>query len=62
MPDVFEVADRIHIHRLGRREAVVDPKVTSMADVVAVMTGATPGSEVASALAPDPTPEGAHEQ
>ena len=26
MPHVFEVADRIHIHRLGRRLAVVDPK------------------------------------
>ena len=26
MPHVFEVADRIHIHRLGRRIAVIDPK------------------------------------
>ncbi len=26
MPHVFEVADRIHIHRLGRRLTVVDPK------------------------------------
>ena len=26
MPHVFEVADRIHIHRLGRRIAVVTPK------------------------------------
>ncbi|TIW95382.1 MAG: sugar ABC transporter ATP-binding protein, partial [Mesorhizobium sp.] len=26
MPHVFEVADRIHIHRLGRRLAVIDPK------------------------------------
>ena len=25
MPHVFEVADRIHIHRLGRRLAVIDP-------------------------------------
>ena len=26
MPHVFEVADRIHIHRLGRRIAVIDPR------------------------------------
>ena len=26
MPHVFEIADRIHIHRLGRRAAVVDPE------------------------------------
>ena len=26
MPHVFEVADRIHIHRLGRRLTVIDPK------------------------------------
>ncbi|MDF2441922.1 MAG: fructose transport system ATP-binding protein [Subtercola sp.] len=48
MPEVFDVADRIHIHRMGRREAVVSPKTTSMSDVVAVMTGALPGSEVES--------------
>jgi fructose transport system ATP-binding protein len=40
MPDVFAIADRIHIHRLGRRAAVVDPKAMSMSDVVAIMTGA----------------------
>jgi fructose transport system ATP-binding protein len=40
MPHVFEVADRIHIHRLGRRIAVVDPKQVSMSDAVAIMTGA----------------------
>lgn len=40
MPHVFEVADRIHIHRLGRRAAVVDPKSRDMAEVVAMMTGA----------------------
>jgi fructose transport system ATP-binding protein len=60
MPEIFQVADRIHIHRLGRREAVVDPKVTSMQDVVAVMTGAMPGTEVASALRhPTPAERGA---
>ncbi|MGE0281081.1 MAG: ATP-binding cassette domain-containing protein [Rhizobiaceae bacterium] len=40
MPHVFEVADRIHIHRLGRRLCVVDPKAISMSDAVALMTGA----------------------
>lgn len=40
MPHVFEVADRIHIHRLGRRIAVIDPKEFSMSDAVAIMTGA----------------------
>jgi len=40
MPHVFEVADRIHVHRLGRRLRVVDPKLSTMAEVVAFMTGA----------------------
>ena len=40
MPHVFEVADRIHIHRLGRRIAVIRPSDYSMSDAVAIMTGA----------------------
>jgi len=40
MPHVFEVADRIHIARLGKRVAVVSPRDISMADAVAIMTGA----------------------
>jgi fructose transport system ATP-binding protein len=40
MPHVFDVSDRIHIHRLGRRVAVVSPQSHSMADAVAIMTGA----------------------
>jgi fructose transport system ATP-binding protein len=40
MPHVFELADRIHIHRLGRRLCVIDPKEYSMSDAVAMMTGA----------------------
>ncbi len=40
MPHVFEVADRIHIHRLGRRLCVIDPKEHTMSDAVAFMTGA----------------------
>jgi fructose transport system ATP-binding protein len=42
MPHVFEVADRIHVARLGRRAAVLNPKKISMSDTVAVMTGALP--------------------
>jgi fructose transport system ATP-binding protein len=40
MPHVFEVADRIHIHRLGRRAAVVTPASHTMGEAVAIMTGA----------------------
>lgn len=40
MPHVFEVADRIHIHRLGKRIAIINPKEFSMSDAVAIMTGA----------------------
>jgi fructose transport system ATP-binding protein len=51
MPHVFEVADRIHIARLGKRAAVVNPKHISMSDTVAVMTGAKSADEL---------PEAAH--
>ena len=37
---VFEVADRIHVHRLGKRLCVIDPKQHEMSDAVAYMTGA----------------------
>ena len=40
MPHVFEVADRVHVHRLGRRLTVIDPKDHTMSDAVAFMTGA----------------------
>jgi fructose transport system ATP-binding protein len=50
MPHVFEVADRIHINRLGRRLTVIDPKLHSMSDAVAMMTGA---------MAPPSMPEAA---
>ncbi|MEZ5872749.1 MAG: ATP-binding cassette domain-containing protein [Nitratireductor sp.] len=40
MPHVFEVCDRVHIHRLGKRLCVIDPKSYSMSDAVALMTGA----------------------
>lgn len=49
MPHVFEVADRIHVHRLGKRLCVIDPKDFSMSDAVSFMTGAR-----------EPPPELAH--
>jgi fructose transport system ATP-binding protein len=40
MPNVFELADRIHVQRLGARAAVISPKTSTMEDAVALMTGA----------------------
>jgi fructose transport system ATP-binding protein len=53
MPHVFEIADRIHIHRLGRRVALVRRQDITMPEVVGIMTGAieTAGSAVAEAQA-----------
>lgn len=56
MPHVFEVADRIHVQRLGARAACLNPAECSMADAVAVMTGArAPEDLPASAHAEGPT-------
>jgi fructose transport system ATP-binding protein len=46
MPHVFEIADRIHVQRLGKRAAVLNPKTISMSDTVAVMTGAMPVEKI----------------
>jgi fructose transport system ATP-binding protein len=40
MPDVFEVADRIQVQRLGRVAGVITPRTHTMEDAVAIMTGA----------------------
>lgn len=40
MPHVFEVADRVHIQRLGKRIAVVTPQTHTPQEAVAIMTGA----------------------
>jgi fructose transport system ATP-binding protein len=40
MPHVWEVADRIHIQRLGGRAGVVTPQTHDMGEGVAIMTGA----------------------
>jgi len=64
MPHVFEIADRIHIHRLGRRVAVVSPQTHTMHEVVGIMTGAVvhdlehPGDEHEDDKGPGATPAG----
>jgi fructose transport system ATP-binding protein len=52
MPQVFEVADRIHVQRLGHRAAVVTPQTHSMNDAVAIMTGALQVPENEQTLTP----------
>jgi fructose transport system ATP-binding protein len=47
MPQVFEVADRIHIQRLGRCAGVITPQGHTMEEAVAIMTGATTLESVA---------------
>ncbi len=47
MPQVFDLADRIHIQRLGKRVAVVKPGDCSMSDAVAIMTGALEAKDLA---------------
>ena len=50
MPQVFELADRIHIQRLGKRVAVVKPNECSMSDAVAIMTGALEAKNLAKSM------------
>jgi fructose transport system ATP-binding protein len=40
MPSVFELADRIHVQRLGRCMALIKPETHTMEQAVAIMTGA----------------------
>ena len=40
MPNVFEIADRIQVQRLGGSAGVITPQSHSMQDAVAIMTGA----------------------
>jgi fructose transport system ATP-binding protein len=47
MPHVFEIADRIHIQRLGRRATVITPQSHTMSEAVAIMTGAAEPPPVA---------------
>lgn len=59
MPQVFEVADRIHVQRLGARAAVVTPQSHSMNDAVAIMTGALKVDEKDQQLTPVRVPAAA---
>ncbi len=52
MPQVFQVADRIHVQRLGSRAAVINPATYSMNDAVAIMTGALKVEEKDQSLTP----------
>ncbi|MQA12181.1 MAG: ATP-binding cassette domain-containing protein [Pseudonocardiaceae bacterium] len=45
MPHVFEIADRVHVHRLGKRVAVASPREHTMNQVVGLLTGALVMSE-----------------
>jgi fructose transport system ATP-binding protein len=45
MPHVFEVADRIHIQRLGRCAGVITPQSHTMSEAVAIMTGPPRGGD-----------------
>lgn len=56
MPQVFELADRIHVQRLGRRAAVITPETHTMNDAVAIMTGALEVAEQDQTLGPIRTP------
>ena len=47
MPHVFEVADHIHVHRLGKRLCVIDSRDYIISDAVAFMTGANEAPEQA---------------
>ena len=40
MPHVFEIADRVHVARLGKRAAVLNPREISMSDTAVVMSAA----------------------
>jgi fructose transport system ATP-binding protein len=52
MPHIFEVADRIHIQRLGRRIASVQTGDVTMTEAVSLMTGARQPDENHDADAP----------
>ena len=56
MPQVFEIADRVHIQRLGRRVAVVEPHNFSASDAVAIMTGAMAGERLRPEFVSAPAP------
>jgi fructose transport system ATP-binding protein len=60
MPNVFEVADRIHIQRLGRGIGVISPQSHTPAEAVAIMTGAVTLDGVGAGKAGGDGATGAH--
>jgi fructose transport system ATP-binding protein len=46
MPQIWEVADRVHVQRLGRRVALVETGQIEMSDAVALMVGAKRPAEL----------------
>ncbi|MEO8266549.1 MAG: ATP-binding cassette domain-containing protein [Ilumatobacteraceae bacterium] len=54
LPQVFDIADRIHVQWLGKRAAVVSPRTFTRDDVVAIMSGAVHVDEKDQALRPVP--------
>ena len=59
MPHVWEVADRIHIQRLGKCAGIISPATHSAAEGVAIMTGAVTLDEVNSGIRMAATADGA---
>jgi fructose transport system ATP-binding protein len=53
MPHVFEIADRIHIQRLGRCAGIITPKTHTMPQAVAIMTGAMSVDDTFAAVSAD---------
>lgn len=47
MPEVLDVADRVHVLRHGRRVAIYDAKQTSVEELVGAMTGSLDGKDAA---------------
>lgn len=45
MPHVFDIADRIHVQRLGRCAGIITPTTHTMPEAVAIMTGAMSAGE-----------------
>jgi fructose transport system ATP-binding protein len=52
LPQVLELADRIHVQRLGKRVAVVRPENVTVPDLVAIMGGALQVDPTDQALGP----------
>ncbi|PRY50266.1 monosaccharide ABC transporter ATP-binding protein (CUT2 family) [Knoellia remsis] len=61
MPHVWEVADRIHIQRLGGRAGVITPESHDMGEGVAIMTGAKKLGGTATPAAEAPRADAVHE-